>query len=75
MRPINWNDYITIAINDLSQEGVKFAELSKTTKGKASKLEHVMTMHAYNNNLPKFIYSVRAWRDVMLKDWKERKSK
>ena len=69
---INWDDYIMIAIKDLSQAGVKFAELSEGAREKATRLEHVMTMHAQLNHLSKFIYSVRAWRDVMIKNWKER---
>ena len=70
--PIDWNVYITIAIEDLDRAGVQYADLSEEIKKEATKLEHNMTLFAMYDDLPSFISAVREWRDLMINDWQKK---
>ena len=70
--PIDWDVYITIAIEDLDRAGIRYADLSKETRQETTKLEHNMTLFAMHDDLPSFILAVRDWRDLMINDWQKK---
>lgn len=71
--PINWDEYLAIAIKDLNAAGVRYTDLSDETKQRTTKLEHEIALYARHNDLQDFIMAVRDWRDLMIKDFEKEK--
>lgn len=69
-KPIDWDVYLTIAIKDLSDAGVRYNDLSVSAKEQASMLGHKITLYANHDDLSAFILAVHEWRNLMIEDFK-----
>jgi len=68
--PIDWDIYLTIAIKDLNDAGIRYADLSDDIKEQATSFEHKISLYAMHDDLSAFILAVHEWRNLMIENFR-----